>query len=191
MRKVIVTFGTFTLLFAFSTRATDAPSVRPGTYVAATEIKDALSKTDLSQRSDAVLRMFDAGNANIGVAVVHRPKAGKGMAGDAMRHSAVIEIYYVLQGRATMMTGGTVLDAKPFSSVQESTGVGPSLRGTSVDTAGSEIRTIAPGDIIFVPVGAVHYISEVMEDLTLLVYRVDPMKVAKTRPMPPAVVAPQ
>ena len=181
MRKVILTFGVLAVLFAFSAKAIDSPNAGSGTYVTAADVKASLGKTDLSKTSDTIIRMIDVGNANVGVAIVHRPKAAKGQAGNALRHTKVIEVYYVVEGRAVMVTGGKLLDAKPFPlAVQEADSFGPSLQGSSADPAGSETRTIGPGDIVFVPAGTTHYFSEIPLDLTYLVYRFDPTKVAKT-----------
>jgi mannose-6-phosphate isomerase-like protein (cupin superfamily) len=135
--------------------------------------------------------MIDAGNANVGVAVVHRPIAAKGQGGDPMQHANVIEIYYVLEGRAVMVTGGKVLNPRPFvQAIVDASSVGPSIRGPSADLAGSESKPIGPGDIIFIPVGTVHYLSEVTEPVTFLVYRIDPNKVTTTHSTPSPVVVP-
>jgi mannose-6-phosphate isomerase-like protein (cupin superfamily) len=165
-------------LITFSAQATDSPSTGSATFVSATDVKAALAKADPTKTSDNIVRMIDERSANVGVAVVHRPKAPKGQAGNALQHSKVIEVYYVLEGRAVMVTGGKLLNATPLAlAAEQADSFGPSLQGAA-DPAGSQSRTIGPGDIVFVPAGMTHYFSEIPDNLTYLVYRIDPVKVA-------------
>jgi mannose-6-phosphate isomerase-like protein (cupin superfamily) len=178
MRKTILFFGVLVMLFAFSTQATDAPTgVGVGNYVSASEVKDVLTKVNLNKISDTVTRMIDGGNANVGVAVLHRPKSPKGQAGPPMLHSALIEIYYVVEGRMVMVTGGKLLNPKPVAGPNlERNSLGPSTTGSGGDPTGGQTTTMGPGDIMFVPAGTVHYIDEIMEPVTILDYRIDATK---------------
>jgi mannose-6-phosphate isomerase-like protein (cupin superfamily) len=66
-----------------------------------------------------------------------------------LMHGSEAEIFFVMDGAATIMTGGTLVD-------QQRTG-GDNLRGTSV--TGATAHRIQKGDIVFVPVATPHGFS--------------------------------
>lgn len=76
----------------------------------------------------------------------HRDKAGV-----AEVHEKDADIIYVLNGAATFVTGGTVVDPKPAAPGE--------IRGKEI--AGGETRQIAKGDVIIVPAGTPHWFKEV------------------------------
>jgi len=71
--------------------------------------------------------------------------------GMAEIHTEDADIVYVLEGTATLITGGTPVNVKP-------TGAGE-LRGERID--GGETRLLAKGDVIIVPAGVPHWFKEV------------------------------
>jgi quercetin dioxygenase-like cupin family protein len=58
---------------------------------------------------------------------------------------------YVLDGTATLVTGGTAINAKP-TAVDE-------LRGERID--GGQTQLLSKGDVIIVPAGVPHWFKEV------------------------------
>ena len=75
-------------------------------------------------------------------------REGPGM---AEIHTRDTDIAYVLQGSATLVTGGTALDVKP---------TGPEeLRGSGIQ--GGETRRLEPGDVVVSPNGTPHWFKEV------------------------------
>ena len=54
--------------------------------------------------TDTPIRTIDAGGHHVGVAIVHRGPAASVVAGTI--HSEVTEVYTVLEGSATLVTGG-------------------------------------------------------------------------------------
>ncbi|HEX5575314.1 MAG TPA: cupin domain-containing protein [Gemmatimonadales bacterium] len=75
-------------------------------------------------------------------------REGPGM---AEVHTRDTDIAYVLQGTATLVTGGTAIDLK-------STGL-EELRGSGI--RGGQTRTLAPGDVVIIPNGLPHWFKEV------------------------------
>src|SRR5713226_9314601 len=118
------------VLFALSMRGDPNPTA--ATYVAAADIQATLKKAPPTLVSDQPIRMVDAGGYNVGVAVVHRPKASP--PGSPVEHDQVTEIYHVLEGAGTLVTGGTLVNPTPRpADAAEVTRVnGPSVTGTSV-----------------------------------------------------------
>lgn len=86
----------------------------------------------------------------------HREKAGQ-----AEVHEKDADIIYVLQGSATFVTGGNVIDPKPTAPNE--------IRGKEID--GGETRTITKGDVIIVPAGTPHWFKEVPEPINYYVVK--------------------
>jgi mannose-6-phosphate isomerase-like protein (cupin superfamily) len=71
--------------------------------------------------------------------------------GMAEVHTRDTDIAYVLQGSATLVTGGTAIGLKP---------TGPEeLRGSGIQ--GGETRTLQPGDVVIIPNGIPHWFKNV------------------------------
>jgi mannose-6-phosphate isomerase-like protein (cupin superfamily) len=75
-------------------------------------------------------------------------------------HERDTDIIYVLEGRATIVTGGRVVNPKT-TAVNE-------IRGTAIE--GGDTRELTKGDFLIVPNGVPHWFSKV--DAPLLYYTV-------------------
>jgi glc operon protein GlcG len=71
--------------------------------------------------------------------------------GTAEIHARDIDIFYVLDGGATLVTGGRVVDGKTTAPDE--------IRAPSID--GGTTRTVAKGDVIIIPNGVPHWFKEV------------------------------
>ena len=71
--------------------------------------------------------------------------------GVAEVHTRDTDIAYVIQGSATLVTGGTAEDLKPTAPEE--------LRGTAI--TGGETRKLVPGDVAVIPNGVPHWFKEV------------------------------
>ena len=83
-------------------------------------------------------------------------------AGKAEIHTRDTDIAYVLQGSATLVTGGTVVDAAETAPEE--------LRGTAI--AGGETRRLVRGDVVVIPNGVPHWFSEVEAPFVYYVVKV-------------------
>ncbi len=140
----------------------------------------ALSKTMASlPGGDKLLKVVPINNGeyNVAVAVVHRAKAPSLTA--SLEHSQISEIYYIMSGSGTMVSDGTIEQAKDATDPNTLAVVGPSTGGNK--TAGSRSRKIGTGDVIIVPPNTPHGWSDVSEELFYLVVRMDPKKVLKAQ----------
>jgi glc operon protein GlcG len=82
--------------------------------------------------------------------------------GQAEIHTRDTDIIYVLQGSATLVTGGRAVDAKP---------AGPEeLRGRAIE--GGVTREITVGDVVVVPNGTPHWFKQVNGPLLYYVVKV-------------------
>lgn len=86
-------------------------------------------------------------------------------------HTRDTDIAYILQGSATLVTGGSALDLKA---------IGPEeLRGSGI--RGGETRRLAPGDVVVIPNGVPHWFERV--DAPLLYYVVKVRQAPRTGAM--------
>ena len=91
-------------------------------------------------------------------------------------HHDVTEIYYVLSGEGTLVTGGTVAEGRewPADSGAVTELVGPSR---SASTSAGTTRRIASGDIVVIPAGVFHGFRDIPDAIRYLSIRVDPKQV--------------
>jgi hypothetical protein len=75
----------------------------------------------------------------------------------------ITHVFYVLQGAATIVTGGTLVDPKPTKPTQ--------IRGTAIE--GGEIHRLSKGDVIIVPAGTPHGWKDFSQDPPLLYFVVN------------------
>ena len=137
----------------------------PATDVSAAAVKafiDALPKNAIT---DSPIRAVDVGGYRVGVFGVFRPK---NLPGDAIAHETkTTEIYYMLEGGGTLVTGGTITGIKPPPA-----GRAPGPRGDKID--GGVSRHVVPGDIIIIPGRTPHWWSGLDSDIRYLIFRPDP-----------------
>ncbi|MGE0812635.1 MAG: heme-binding protein [Vicinamibacterales bacterium] len=77
-------------------------------------------------------------------------------------HTRDTDIVYVLQGTATLVTGGTMVGGKPTAMDE--------IRGESI--SGGDTRTLAKGDVVVVPNGVPHWFKKVDGPLLYYVVKV-------------------
>src|SRR3989475_12515203 len=87
--------------------ATKAPQA---TDVQATDVQATVKEEIAKKLTDVPIRTVDAGGHNVSIAVVHRDK-GTNLTGMAA-HDKESEVYYVVEGSGTFVTGGTLVKAE-------------------------------------------------------------------------------
>ena len=162
MRSVML--GALVLLVTCSAAITFSQSGLPTTttFVMADEIEKVVSAPG---GGDRPVKIVDMGKYNISVAVLRRGATKPGAPVGAINHTQVTEVYYVVSGSGTLVTGGEVKDAKPAAAdsqiVREA--VGPSNNATFVKPA--QTRRISAGDMVIIPAGVYHGFSEVPDHI--------------------------
>ncbi len=143
----------------------------PAVDVTGAEIRATLENAIANNVTDTPIRTIDAGGHHVGVALVHRGPSANIVAGTI--HSEVTEVYTVLQGSGTLVTGGRLIDPQPRENTARRRMVsGPGWTGTGME--GAVTRRVAENDIIIIPAGTPHYFSEISESITYTVVRIDP-----------------
>lgn len=77
-------------------------------------------------------------------------------------HNKETDTFYVLDGEATFITGGTMIGGKVTAPNQQ--------RGT--DIQGGEVHHLSKGDVIAIPAGIPHWFKEVPKPFTYYVVKV-------------------
>jgi hypothetical protein len=189
MQKTV--FGLATLAFAlalpggFRAPTQNTPAVTPhmprgtATDINSAEIQALVQKTASERISDQAIRVVSInGEYHVGVGVVHRSKTSGAQAGGGIEHSQITEIYHLMEGHATLVTGGSMDNLAEFPADHPVVTVlnGPSTRGGPIQNGVS--RKIGPGDVVIIPPNTPHWFSEITSDqIVYLVVRVDPHKV--------------
>lgn len=113
---------------------------------------------------DSVRSSFARGGILLGAEakrsyMVHTSRRAK--AGQAEVHALDTDIVYVVDGTATLVTGGTVRDGKPTEPNE--------LRGSAID--GGEVQQLTKGAVVVIPAGTPHWFRDVPGPLTYFVVK--------------------
>lgn len=144
---------------------------------AATDVTNADVLTILKMaQTDQQLKVVDLGKYNVGVGILHRGKTGPGASTvdgvSGLSHTQVTEVYYIISGSGTLVTGGTMTDPspEPAEGATVKVLVGPTMRGRFQK---GQSRTVGAGDIIIIPSGVPHGFSAIEDHVDYLAVRVD------------------
>jgi glc operon protein GlcG len=133
--------------FASGAMKSDPPA-KPVVYFDKTRVAAGFAKGDI---------LLDGTGRNYMVHASRREKAGL-----AEVHTLDADIAYVLEGEATLVTGGTVVDGKTTAPDE--------IRGSALQ--GGETRRLVKGDVIVIPNGVPHWFKEVTNPFTYFVVKV-------------------
>ena len=125
MRKVMFSaIGLlFALLLANPARAQHTPRGK-AVDINKAEIEATVQKTASAPVSDQQIRVVSInGDYNVGVGVVHRAKTAGRDIGGGVEHSQITEVYHVISGNGTLVTGGTIQGAGTLKTVLVQNGV--------------------------------------------------------------------
>lgn len=146
--------------------AVPAQTPLPATDVTSAQIQSFIKGLPRNAVTDKAIRTVDVGGYRVGVFGVFRPKSAVQEA--ILHETKVTEIYYMLDGAATLVTGGTIPNARRSAPT-----IGhPSQRGPKIE--GGVSRRVTKGDVIIIPGGTPHWWSNLEGDISYLIYRPDP-----------------
>lgn len=133
--------------------------------------------------SDQQVRAVDVGKSHADVGVVYRTGTQTEDTSVA-EHDLVSEVYYILEGSATLVTGSDIVGLKRRPADNRAVRMlnGPGGNGSSIRN-GVEYR-LKPGDVIVIPAGVGHWFTKVEDRLKYLMIRIDPDKVTPLKDEP-------
>ena len=127
--------------------------------------------------ADRQIKVVDIGTHNVAVGVLKRTKTNPGAPVGAINHEQVTEVYYVVSGSGTLLTGGTVDNVKAVAADTEiyKIAVGPSNQGVFKEPA--QKRKLEAGDMVIIPAGVYHGFTDVTDHIEYVSVRSDPQHV--------------
>src|SRR5438270_451976 len=140
-------------------------SQQSATVITADEIAATLRQSIANNVIDAPVKLADVPGGKASLAVLRRTKAET----SALIHNRVTEIYQIVEGSGTLVTGGSLENPTPTDLTRLN--AGPSQTGTH---KAGESRRVGPRDVIIVPAGMAHRFSELDGPIVYLVYRFEP-----------------
>jgi mannose-6-phosphate isomerase-like protein (cupin superfamily) len=180
MRKpLIAVAGMILVAVALSAQGDTRPTCRscPATYIPNDELQAYIKRAIANRIVDQQLRAVDVGKLNVDVGVVHRGKLDAAAPNSVAEHDLVSEVYYVIDGSATLVTGPDIVDAKRRPADNEAVRLlnGPGSNGASIRNGAT--HQLKAGDVIVIPAGTGHWYTKIDDHITYLMIRVDPDKV--------------
>jgi mannose-6-phosphate isomerase-like protein (cupin superfamily) len=148
----------------------------PAYYISNDEI-DAYTKRSIANSiTDQQVRAVDAGRSNIAVGLVHRGKLSK--PGEVAEHDFVSEVYHVISGAATLVTGPDLVGKKRRPADNNAVRMlnGPGNNAESIRNG--QTHQLKAGDVVVIPAGTGHWFTRIDDHITYLMIRVDPDKKA-------------
>jgi mannose-6-phosphate isomerase-like protein (cupin superfamily) len=147
------------------------------TYIDAGEFEAYFKRasTNANAVSDQQVRAVDVGMSNVDIGVVYRGKQSGGQS--VAEHDLVSEVYHVLDGSATLVTGSDIVDLKRRPADYEAVRMlnGPGGNGASIRNG--VIHHLKAGDVIIIPAGVGHWFTNIDDHIRYLMVRIDPDKV--------------
>ena len=172
MRKTLLVFATplFVALPSLVSAQEYPPSCDrcSSTHIPREEIEEFLEVESVDQQ----VRVVDIGKVNAAVAISHRGRLEE--PGGVAEHSLVTEIYYVISGSGTNVTGPDLINSVPRPSsnraVQRLNGPGHNAEGIR----NGRTVELKAGDVFVIPAGTGHQFTRIDDHITYLMFRVDP-----------------
>ena len=139
-----------------------------GTVITAEEVAATLKTSIANNTVDQPIKLAELpGGHKASLALLRRTKAET----SALVHDYVTEIYQIMDGSGTLVTGGMLMDPKESDLTRLNAG----MSHTGMHHGG-ESRKVKPHDVIIVPAGMAHRFSELDGPITYLVYRFEPKR---------------
>jgi len=180
LQKVMVVLFALCALAVAAVQAQQSETApRPATFVTSDAIKAGLNRDpQKAVNPQPNLRVVNAGGFNVAVGAIHRPQTPPGV---AAVHYKVTEVYHVLEGGGTFITGGKLVNPKVRSadSVEVTQEDGPGASGSSIE--GGETHHVKAGDVVVIPAGTPHWFSNIEGAISYLVVRIDPSQILTQR----------
>lgn len=153
----------------------------PATYIPVGEIQAYVQKAVAEKRTDQQIRDVDIGKAHVGVGVVHRGRLTSPGADPVAEHDLVSEVYHVISGAGTLVTGPDLVGSKRRPADLETVRLfnGPGHNAASIRNAVTQQLQV--GDVVVIPAGTGHYFSRIDDHITYLMIRMDPDKVTPVK----------
>jgi AraC-like ligand binding domain len=149
----------------------------PATYIAESEIQAYVKKAIAEKLVDQQVRDIDIGRSHVAVGVVHRGKLSAPAPESVAEHDFVSEVYHIIDGAATLVTGPDLVGKKRRPADLETVRLFNGPGNNSASIRNGVTHELKAGDVIVIPAGTGHWFTRIDDHITYLMIRVDPDKV--------------
>ncbi|HYB93545.1 MAG TPA: cupin domain-containing protein [Vicinamibacterales bacterium] len=149
----------------------------PATYISNEELQAYLKRAIARSQIDQQVRSVDIGKSGVAIGMVHRTRLDKPQANSVAEHDQVSEVYHVISGAATLVTGPDLVNAQRRPATNENVRLlnGPGSNAESIRNGAT--HQLKAGDAIIIPAGTGHWFTKIDDHITYLMIRIDPDKV--------------
>jgi len=149
----------------------------PAYYLDNREIQEYVAKAMKERLVDQQIRDVEIGKAHVGVGVVYRGKLDKPGPNSVAEHDLVSEVYHIIEGTATFVTGPDLVGKTRRPPTLETVRLfnGPGNGASSIRNGVT--HQLKPGDVMVIPAGTGHWFTKIDDHITYLMVRFDPDRV--------------
>jgi mannose-6-phosphate isomerase-like protein (cupin superfamily) len=149
----------------------------PATYISNEELQAYLTRAIAKNLIDQQVRSVDIGKSGVAVGMVHRGKLDAPQPDSVAEHDHVSEVYHIISGSATLVTGPDLVGAKPRPATNENVRIlnGPGSNAASIRNGVT--HHLKAGDAIVIPAGTGHWFTKIDDQISYIMIRIDPEKV--------------
>jgi mannose-6-phosphate isomerase-like protein (cupin superfamily) len=149
----------------------------PAAYISNDELQQYIKRAMERKLVDQQVRAVDVGKSGVAVGMVHRTKLDKPAPNSVAEHDHVSEVYHIISGSATLVTGPDLAGAQRRPATNENVRLlnGPGSNAASIRNG--ETHNLKAGDAIIIPAGTGHWFTRIDDHITYLMIRIDPDKV--------------
>jgi mannose-6-phosphate isomerase-like protein (cupin superfamily) len=149
----------------------------PATYIAKEEIEAYAKKAIAEKLTDQQVRDVEIGKSHVGIGVVYRGKLTTPAPESVAEHDLVSEVYHIIEGSATLVTGPDLVGKKRRPADLETVRLFNGPGNNSASIRNGVTHELKPGDVIVIPAGTGHWFTKIDDHITYLMVRIDPDKV--------------
>jgi mannose-6-phosphate isomerase-like protein (cupin superfamily) len=145
------------------------------------EIQAYAKKAIAEKLTDQQVRDVEIGKSHVGIGVVYRGKLASPAPESVAEHDFVSEVYHIIDGAATLVTGPDLVGKKRRPADLETVRLFNGPGNNSASIRNGVTHELKAGDVIVIPAGTGHWFTKIDDHITYLMIRVDPDKVTPLR----------
>lgn len=146
-----------------------AMAAPPAVILGKSDVRGALADNHATGFVMKALHAVDTADTHTSIATLRRDQSET----SGLSHDHVTEIYEILEGEATLLTGGTMAGGGKAMTSAADPAIGPSHQGV---IEGGTSSVVKPGDVVVLAPGTPHAFSRIDGHITYMVVRVSKEK---------------